>query len=335
MQGQNNRNFEVDLLKTISIIGVVFIHGSWLLCSSIVNHILGNMFRFCVPVFIVMWAFFYEAGYGQRSGNDLREYSKSRLLHLLRVFSTWSLIYFFIIVDWHTITPKNLISKYWSGFGWSGQFFFIVLFQLHILFPILRKLYQSFLARVITIFLISMIYIFWGYWHNSLPDLILKLDDRPFIFWIPYVFLGLMLARNENKRFSWLFCLLLILIPIEFAIYNWSGLKHSPYVTPGILIASSALALPFLSAKSSQNYKKIPRWLSFLVRCIGANTMTIFVANPLIIKILSLFLHPKSYASCRFLAEAFLPFISTGLIVAICMMVAFIINRTKLKGILN
>ncbi len=324
----------MDLLKTISIVGVVFIHGSWLLGSSFFNEILGNTFRFCVPVFIVMWAFFYEKGYSQRSGNDLRKYSKSRLLHLLKVFLTWSLIYFFLIADWSTLTPKNLISKYWSGYGWSGQYFFIILFQLHILFPILRVIYQSSLAKVITIFLISMMYILWGYGYDRLPDMIQKLGDRPFIFWIPYVFLGLMLARNADKQFSWLFCLLLALIPLEFIFYNWSGLNHSPYVTPGILIASSALVLPCLSTKSRQR-QKIPNWLSFSVKCIGANTMTIFVSNPLIIKILSLFLHPKPCEGCGFLAEAGLPLISTGMIVAVCMMVAFIINRTKLKGILN
>lgn len=56
-----NRQTHLDVLKSFSIIGVIFIHGGMLIgCNSFVAETLAHLFRFCVPVFIIIWAYFLE-----------------------------------------------------------------------------------------------------------------------------------------------------------------------------------------------------------------------------------------------------------------------------------
>lgn len=56
-----NRNFSLDLLKALSIFGVVFIHSSAILKGNIfVINFFSNMFRFSVPCFLIVWSFFLQ-----------------------------------------------------------------------------------------------------------------------------------------------------------------------------------------------------------------------------------------------------------------------------------
>lgn len=55
-----SRNFSLDLLKALSIFGVVFIHSSEVIKGNIfVINFFSNIFRFSVPCFLIVWSFFF------------------------------------------------------------------------------------------------------------------------------------------------------------------------------------------------------------------------------------------------------------------------------------
>ena len=64
--------------------------------------------------------------------------------------------------------------------------------------------------------------------------------------------------------------LLPILIPIEFHILDQLDLEHSSYITPAVLISSSAFALPFLTNNLVLRKPIVP-----VITFVGINTMTI------------------------------------------------------------
>lgn len=134
-----NRHFAPDLLKAIAAIGVVYIHGAIIFgTTSIFQKSIEYLFKFAVPCFLIIWAYFYEISYSKRKGKERIKYTISKFKHLLYIYLIWGTIYFFLTVDWNTITSIKIITKHFLGYGWSGQYFLLILFQLFILFPILR-----------------------------------------------------------------------------------------------------------------------------------------------------------------------------------------------------
>ncbi|QMU27436.1 acyltransferase family protein [Adhaeribacter radiodurans] len=326
-----NRDASADILKCISIFGVVFIHGNGLLSGDTqFGKCFESLFRFCVPVFIVFWSFFFEVSL--QKGKSLYPYSKAKLTHLFIVFFIWSAVYFFLTEDWFKITFVKAITKYWLGYGWAGQYFFIILFQLIVFFFVLRKIYDHKHLLYLTITCSIIIFVIYGYWYHVMPTFIKSLGDRPVVFWIVFAILGIHLARNPNFKGHWVCCLGVILIPLEFWFLNANRFEHSAYITPAVLISSSLLIYGFVRLPIRLDANS---FYGRSVKYVGQNTMTIFVMNPLVITLLEPFTKPLRIIKGTEFFELSLAFVSAILVCFICLVASFLINHSKLKGIIN
>lgn len=326
-----SRSISADLIKTGSIIGVVFIHGSSLLgTSSDFQTYASAWFRFCVPCFIILWAYFFEKSFAAKNNTERIQYIKKRFIHLLILFFAWSLLYFLLLVDWTTLSVSKMITIHFSGYGWSGQYFFIILFQLLLLYPLLRRCYIHHILRYSILLFCIIAYVYWGYYYDIIPELLKKLGDRPFIFWLPYVFCGIALANNTFIRLPLIYICFVFLIPLEFYFLEQFALSHSAYITPGILVGSVLFCGTILQNSISITSEKVRAVITYM----GNNTMIIFLANPVVIFLLQTFLF-KNISSTTDISKIILPFISTLLIICICLLIDFFIIRTidKLTGI--
>ena len=328
-----NRNPSIDILKTIAIFGVVWIHGSTLLGSlSTFNIVVSQMFRFAVPTFIIIWAYFLEKGLQKRT--NVWAYYRRRFLYLFSVYFFWSLLYFLLLADWDQLSLKSAISKHWSGYGWSGQFFFIILFQLLLLFPGIRIVFDNALFRKGTIVVGMLLFITFGYFDTFFPEIIWKIGDRFFVYWIPYAFWGIYLAREPQLSFSFWGCLSVLLIPLEFLLLKGTDPMFSQYVSPSVFLASILITGPFLLRRSND----FSAWQKKLSSFIGNNTMTVFVANPIVIIVVSTCIHNITSGFDPTLSLSLtiiLPIFSTILVLSSSLLLAEIINRTPLKKIIN
>ncbi|MGE9293089.1 MAG: acyltransferase family protein [Puniceicoccales bacterium] len=319
------------MLKAISIFGVVYIHASGIWArDSLFRHFWVDVFRFGVPCFIIVWAYFFEIGYAKRAGRDKLKYQAGKTFHIFIVFLTWSLLYFALRADFSELTLRRLIVWHFFGTGWSGQYFFIILFQLVVLYPILRWAYQHRWIRNIVLLVILIVYILSSYFSGALGEATTKLGDRPCIYWIPYVFLGIALTSRPLFQAPWALVLTVLLIPGEFALLEHLSLHHTPYVTPVVILSSVLFCLPFFSHRLTP-----PDWMRQSIEYIGANTMTIFVANPLIIILITRLPLPQPQNELSGALLAIYSLTSTIIVFCACLGIAEIINRTKLKGILN
>ena len=328
------RNNYVDLLKTIAIFGVVWIHGCWLLGGTpLLREFVSDIFRFAVPAFVVTWAYFFELGI-QRRRERLVPYATARFKHLFVVFTFWSVIYFALNADWNNLTLLSSVTKHWSETGWSGQYFSIVLFQLVLIFPFLSYMFNHPVLRSIALVFCLMVYGWVGYFEWSVPPVILKFGYRPFVYWIPHVFLAIYLTRTESKPISFLAVCMLLIIPLESYFLKGNGMTHLPYVTTGILISSLIATVPFLTQHSREQPKAAQSFISF----VGGNTMTVFVVNPLVIMLLNkIALQEKTsrFIMHGVLFDCALPFVSTCLVLLLSLSIATIINKTPFKGVVN
>lgn len=327
-----NRSISADLIKAFSIFGVVFIHGSGMLgYPSAFNDYISNFFRFCVPCFIILWAYFFEISYNKKNTQERRKYIRVRFMHLFVVYFLWSLIYFFWLVNWHDLTIKKLITMHFAGYGFAGQYFFIILFQLILFYPFLRYMYSLKNLRNILLLIIFGLYVIHGYYEPFVPEIILKIGDRPFVYWLPYVYMGIFLSKNQTLKIPIIFSFAVLLIPIEFFVMKKLNLSHSAYLTPIVLLSSLLFCVSILQNKIEIKNEYIIDFISY----IGKNTMTIFVANPLVILVYSFFITKNMSGNFSVLEKIILPFISSFMVLFFCVLIEKIIKKIKLNGILN
>jgi len=329
----SGRLASADLLKVVAIFSVVFIHGSAVIPvthssshinrSDIVTATTG--LRFCVPVFIFLWAYFMEKSILKR-GND---HIKPRLYKLLVPFGFWSMVYFIITADIAHLTIGTVISKHWSGYGWSGQYYFIILFQLLLLFPYLRKIIPAASKVVPWIYLAGLtFYICVSYsgWFGI--STVAKLSDRLFFYWLPYVILGVIYAHKSIFKFSlplWIGIFSVALVPAE--LYFLEPQQISLYVLPSVFVCSMVL---ISSMERGLSYSQLPFWLGTVIEYLANYTLGIFCLNPLIILGLHVIFGKVDLAVGFPGAPIMTSLLSTGLIICLCVLIISLLKKVKL-----
>lgn len=324
------RNHSLDILKIISIFGVVFIHASKLFGGNVgITTIISEIFRIAVPCFIIVWAYFFYGSYHKKAEIDRIKFLFKKFKEIFIVFFVWSLFYFILTAEFNNLSITSIITKYFLGYGWSGQYFFIILFQFIFLFKFIDKIYKSRIATILCTIVSIISFYFYSYQVEIVPDIIYKIGDKLFIFWLPYVFLGMWFRSNDNLfRVNSLLCLLLlvpVVIPMEF---KYIDIIYSPYVLFSVLISSIIFSVFFFIKSIDVRNVFMQKTIGY----IGSNTMTIFVANPLFVMIIArLQINLGEY----YLMEYISPFLSTLLVTALCLILAKLIKLVRLDGILN
>ena len=326
----SKRLIGIDFLKSISIFGVVFIHSR---NDNIISEITSELFRVAVPLFIVFFSYFLEKNLS--SVSTKKEYNdilKQKFFLLFLPYAFFTILYFFILNDLSLIKPRELITGYWSGYGWSGQYFFIVLFQLILVFPLLQKIVNVKLIYIITISLFLYLIMSYIFWNLSFVS---KLSDRIFIYWLPYAILGILLYRNidlfkniANK----LILFTIFLIPTEFFIFNYFNIVHSSYVLVSILVSSSLIAIYFIVNENIIK-KYLPDYLKKLSIYISNKTLGIFVLNPLFIFLLKPFYHYIQVENI--FIDSIMIFLFSILIFILCILTIEILSRTFIKKLIS
>jgi fucose 4-O-acetylase-like acetyltransferase len=333
---RNLRSANADILKAISILAVVFIHGSGMILFSLTNLDLSTStttlaakgLRFCVPIFIFLWAYFMEKSTIKKG----KQNAMTRFYKLLIPFVFWSTVYFVLTADFKTLTLTSTISKHWLGYGWSGQYYFIILFQLILLFPVFHIVSSKLQNYYIPVFVLSLLFLiiisYSGWFRISIVD---KLNDRPFFYWIPYVILGIIYAQRNIFKFPVRLSVGIIslaFIPLE--IYFLHPKSEGIYLLPSVFICTLIL---LSSMESKLSYEALPRWIAVSVQQLSGQTLGIFCLNPLVILTLSPLLVSLNVNLQLTGLSIFMPILSTLLVTVICLIIIYLLKRVKL-GIL-
>lgn len=331
-----NRLAAADILKVLAITAVVFIHGSSLIssCGATLGfpafiHNLILMLRFCVPVFIFLWAYCQEKSTLKHGSFKLLY---ARFYVLLVPFFFWSFVYFILSADFKTLTFTTAVTRHWTGFGWAGQYYFVILFQLMLLFPVLRWISMRIGTSIPLLYIFSLIfYALISYTGWLYIDGIGKIGDRPFIYWLPYVVLGITYAHKNIFPVKVPLVLGLVftaLIPLEFYFFNLR--EVGIYLHPAVFI-SSFILLSSLEIKIS--YAALGRTVTWAIQVIAKNTLAVFCLNPLVIMLLAPIFRSNKL-SLNFVGACVVgPILSTLIILIVCILITSILKRLKL-GIL-
>lgn len=324
-----HRSYSADLIKAISIIAVVFIHAYSLIpFSPSYNHWVSPILRFCVPVFVMLWAYFFELSISTREKK--LAYLATKFYRFLIPFFIWSAVYFFYVADTLNMSFIQIVVRYWTGYGWSGQYYFIILLQLIIFFTAISLVARSIAHYSVTVCIVSIFfYGFVSYFPWFSHGVMGKIGDRIFIYWIPYVLLGIIYARRGFSNLlavpPMVMVCALIFIPLEYYFLHPS---LSAYLVPSVFIVTVLMVNSIMKGYAVE--RNPGSSLSKVVKILSANTLGIFCLNPLIIIVFSRWYHLQNYNLQFPFCFVIVPLFSTFLVITTSLLIALFLKRIKL-----
>lgn len=309
------RDLSGDMLRGWAILGVVTIHSAVLVLPDTSYIAVANYFRWAVPVFIILSAYF-----SVRSLLSVPESYQTfvirRLRKLIVPFFAYSMLYFIINADLADLSFDTFLTRYFSGYGWAGQYFFIILFQLVPIYPLLVKhtishaVMAIIISAALVLFPMAQIAM-----HES--ELIGKINDRLFVYWIPYAFFGAYLAQHEGAWRGLMSRLavspariLLIVLPLLIVFTPQSIRSQSVYVVPSVMIVACVIITVSIVAFR----RSYPRALAYL----GQHSLVVFCLNPLVVMLIQ---HNRLLAGAK--STLSLPELALAATVLVIMISAF------------
>jgi len=240
---------QFDILRTVSILGVVLIHATAPYLVNLLNTgtqkvpafyvlvVLNQAARFCVPAFFIFAGFFTTFGSTDYFSNpsELKKYFKKRVVRLLLPYIFWS-IFLFILprILSRGSNIGSLLLAIILGSTIEGGYFIIALTQLTIIGPLLVRFIKdrNWIYRLVIFlcFLITeLVFITAGYadWRISRWLRVgFSYFLSTFLPWSFYYVSGLALGINyakwyERKNFSLTPALILVVIFFVISIFEF------------------------------------------------------------------------------------------------------------------
>lgn len=328
------RDSNVEVVRGFAIYGVVYIHGAYLWLSPGCHPIVpADVFRCSVPIFVILSAFFTRPTARWKG-------VVARVRRIILPFVVWSTFYF--VLHHGVVSGPSLlkiVTRDFLGYGWAGQYFFLILLQAAVVVPILAGRSTN-MTAILGLFAICAIGTFvLGKIHS--PSMAQKIaDDRLILFWIPHLSLGISLSRRWNRRLNPLLNAgagaLLLLISLALLWKTGSVLESvnarawTPYQNPIVLGVTAPL---FVSLSSLCQH--LPERAARPIASVGRYSLGIFCINPAIIELCSHSHFRHAFASIRTTNSIVQPFVSVTLVVLMCYAVSLAIDRAGLSGLVR
>lgn len=266
---KKNRVSEITILKGLALLAVIFQSsissslesGNMLMEDAIMMGILYNFGKFSAPTFIFITGFILL--YQKQNSMPYRSFILNKTADILVPLFFWTLVYFSLLsgeplftLDWFIGVTKATAL----GTAAPHLWYVVMVFQFHLLFPLFKKLFQTFGFRskpsvlFLTVGLGYMVimwfshrYIFNGTSLTNIPWL--TYTDRSFLAYSFYFILGgyAALHFSEWRRFALrsipvnTFVFIALFIWIGYELIGFSGmdaihLDVSTYLKPSMFL---------------------------------------------------------------------------------------------------
>ncbi len=204
---EKNRCLEIDLMKIISCLAVITIHISALGIGNpapegaVRNTALffNGLSNFAVPSFIFLSGLALMLRYGSEP-LSFTGFIKKRMNSILIPYLGWSFTYFIIytVAGFYALTLSNILSVIFLGTGEFHLYFVVILFQLYLLFPLLKDVVLKLHPLVITA-LAVLIHMIFAYGISPFPYM-----DRIFVPYLIYFIAGMLWGAHYGLMKAWM-----------------------------------------------------------------------------------------------------------------------------------
>jgi surface polysaccharide O-acyltransferase-like enzyme len=293
---------ELDYLRGFAILAVIVIHtvANFTNFNAPGKLAVANMFinlyaHFAVPLFIFISGFVLTFKYKQKY--DIKQFYKLRALTVIPQYLFFSIIYLLYFNRGNLPPLSDVLDRLLTARAAYHMWFFVLIIQLYILYPVLAKLYFHFEKINRTGMLLAASWllqigfnVFYMHSGTALTNF--------FITHIFYFTLGMYVCRNyktisqrvETIRLQILFPASLLLTAAETAVWLLEASRHSRFVLSllvagGVITETILFTLVFtLLYKISFHMSKRKDVFSLLLKEFGRNSYGIFLMHVLFLE---------------------------------------------------
>ncbi len=281
------RRDEIDILKALAIIGVVWIHiGAYLLFlypfwspdwKNLV--ILDQIWRFSVPLFVALSGYTLAARYKETKIN-LAEFFQRRVLRVLPLYFLWAIVSFSLNQTGYPFWQAILLGR-----ADYHLYFVPMIIQLYLLFPFLLWLIKRFPRLIVAVTLVWQVALFNRFGSGSWSD------QEQYLFfgaWLWYFILGIY-GATAKIRGGWLWLVALVgglwwAVKDAFDLAQVRDLIIATRFTKlSILIFSTGAIGVGLMWGKYLNF--LPRFLKRLLVLVGRESYLIYLSHVLIVQL--------------------------------------------------
>lgn len=269
-QSNKTRINELDFLRAFAVLAVIMIHTAAKidLIKSFNSLVFVNVFidvasHFAVPVFIIVSGIVLSYNYYEHI--NYKSYYIKRFVSIIPQFLFFSLFYLILsnlILDQRSPSILKLIYQIFTGRASYHLWFFIILIQFYIVYPLLIKLYAIFSSKhrlrsfIIMSFLIQILYyIISNYLYTDYDQILLRLFDyyirHAFLSYIFYFVMGIHFGRNLDSMKNYIYnandniiYFLLILSNIFIYLIRIKGMETPGYEIDKFYLLPSEIIEP-------------------------------------------------------------------------------------------
>jgi peptidoglycan/LPS O-acetylase OafA/YrhL len=199
-------------LRGIAILAVIAIHilanipHAFQIASPFWPYslIVDQLGRFCVPLFVMLSGYGFWEKYQKTEFHPVRFWQRQamKLLPAYILVSVVSYVIFWLIPTWRNpLAPHSLLVQLLTGQADYQLYFVPAIFQLYLLFPVLRKIVQKLPWLSLAVALIFQVWLYTLY-SAAVPTQFIHTylftDQQQYVWfftWIGYFILGMHLSR--------------------------------------------------------------------------------------------------------------------------------------------
>ncbi len=212
-----------DLFRLAAMMMVCAIHATALsesrfiathdyLSADALAVMLNQLGRFCVPLFILLSGFGLTLSHAKKHGDSrslawLPTFARERFLRIGLPYLAWTVLFMFVLGRWHAQQPLASLTQLGRdllhGTGDYHLYFFPIIIQCYVLFPLLLRIRGSWLWWVllmVQILFTSPAHYLWAAVGIERPSF----PSYAVIYWLFYFHTGMVLARHADAVPMWL-----------------------------------------------------------------------------------------------------------------------------------
>lgn len=299
-----NRLRELDFIRVIAALSVIVIHvtAPYVLVNKY-GYIMNQGVRYAVPIFVLISGLLLMHSYSMKEFK-LRDFFRKRFNKILIPYIIWTLIYMLFnnrnsigtLFQQNSQFASLLLKRLRYGTADSHLYFIIIMIQLYLLFPVLKKLIEKAPKTTLWIsFIITLVY-HTGVYLNLLHKVTLPYSVVPyyefFPTWIFFFVFGMYFTKNiavftkniREKRITiiavWFVSLLLLIADSKLTNTYESSIK------PSIIIYCITTFL-FLYAVFTY-FRNINKTFMKLVEWISQQSFIMYFSHILLMKVIKI-----------------------------------------------
>lgn len=254
---ETRRFQDLYVLRVIATVAVIAIHTtSQTMTQSALGYYGNQLARFAVPMFLILSGFLLFQSDLNSHFLPRAQFYRKRFQKILLPYIIWTIFYSLVLHFYfngmqnaNMILP-DLIRHLLLGNGFSHLYFVVIIIQLYLLYPLIRRSFQAHPGLFLLVsLLVSLLCQSLLYLHAikavQLYPYHAELYLISFPVWIFYFFLGMYLALNDQDlemsgRLSWLSWLLIWIVSL--GILLWDSQQTASYalsIKPTVILYAS------------------------------------------------------------------------------------------------